>query len=313
MNQRNLDLDTIRTLVVANDLGGYGQAAERLGRTPSAVSLQMKRLQQDLGATLFRKQGRGISLTEAGEIVLRYGRRLLAVNDELVSTIRGASLAGAVRLGCCQDFAENILPSVLSRFTKLYPLVQMEVRIEGNAALVEAIEKGHLDLALVVGHAGKPTAEVLGSLDLVWIAGENFSLRPEQPLPLVLLGPQCAFRKKAIEALDRMGRPWRVAAVSPSLAGLWASAIAGLGITVRSSLGLPAHLISGKEMFGLPSLGSFPISLHSHAPIMNEGVDRLRQMLREDLAGLNRPRRTKPHTKKVNGKLLELHTSAKSF
>jgi DNA-binding transcriptional LysR family regulator len=105
---------------------GYGQAAARLRRTHSAIRLQMKRLQEDIGATLFRKDGRGLALTEACEIVLRYGRRMLALNDELLDTIRGAPLAGSVRLGFSQDFAETVLPPVLSQFTKLYPLVLVD-------------------------------------------------------------------------------------------------------------------------------------------------------------------------------------------
>src|SRR3954468_24629525 len=137
----NLDLDTLRTLVVANELGGYGEAGARLGRTPSAISLQMKRLQHDVGAPLFRKQGRGIALTEAGENVLHFARRMLALNDELLDTVRGASLRGSVRLGVSQDFADEILPRVLSRFSALYPLVMVELRIDGNAALVNAVEK----------------------------------------------------------------------------------------------------------------------------------------------------------------------------
>jgi len=289
MNTANLDLDTLRTLVVAADLGGYGQAAARLGRTPSAISLQMKRLQEDVGANLFRKEGRGVALTEAGEIVLRYGRRMLAMNDELLDTIRGASLAGNVRLGCSQDFAETVLPDVLSQFTKLYPLVQMEVRIEGNAALVEAVQKNQLDLALAVGHADQPTAELLGELELVWIAGQEFTSRSNQPLPLVLLGPQCAFRKEAIQSLDHANLPWRIAAVSPSLAGLWASAIGGLGITARSSLGLPAKLVWDKAMFDLPPLPAFPVTLHTQSGALSDGVERLRNILRQaTTAALNR-------------------------
>ena len=284
MNMDNLDLDTLRTLSVASDLGGYGQAAQRLGRTPSAISLQMKRLQEDVGASLFRKNGRGVALTEAGEIVLRFGRRMLAINDELLDTVRGASLAGNVRLGCSQDFAETVLPEVLSQFMKLYPLVQMEVRIEGNAALVEAIQKNQLDIALAVGQADQPTAEILGTLDLVWIAGREFSSRFDQPLPLVLLGPQCAFRKEAIQKLDDAKKPWRIAAVSPSLAGLWASAIGGLGITVRSSLGLPARLIWDKAMFDLPKLPSFPVTLHTQSGEMSDGVERLRAIIRDAVA-----------------------------
>jgi DNA-binding transcriptional LysR family regulator len=289
MNTTNLDLDTLRTLIVANDLGGYGQAAVRLGRTPSAISLQMKRLQEDVGATLFRKDGRGVVLTEAGEIVLRFGRRMLDMNDELLDTIRGASLAGNVRLGFSQDFTETVLPRVLSQFMKHYPLVQMEVRIEGNAALVEALEKGQLDLALAVGHAEHPTAEILGELELVWIAGDEFSRRADQPLPLVLLGPQCAFRKKALQELDQSNIPWRIAAVSPSLSGLWASAIGGLGITARSSLGLPAGLAWHKAMFDLPELPAFPVTLHAQANSASEGVERLRAITREAVVAALRP------------------------
>jgi DNA-binding transcriptional LysR family regulator len=276
----NLDLDTLRTLVVANDLGGYGQAATRLGRTPSAISLQMKKLQADVGATVFRKSGRGVALTEAGEIVLRYARRMLALNDEVLDTVRGASLAGRIRIGVSQDFAETVLPRALSQFTKLYPLVQLDVRIEGNAVLVEAVSKGEIDLVLVVGHAQRPSAITLGTIDLVWIAGRDFAPRDE-PLPLVVLGPQCVFRKEAIESLDAAGHPWRIAAVSPSLAGLWALGIAGLGVTVRSALGVPRSLVSHKTLFDLPRLGAFPVTLHAAAGGLSPGVERLRDILRD--------------------------------
>src|SRR6516225_9985175 len=130
----NLDLDTLRTLSVAHDLGSLAQAAVQLGRTPSAISLQMKRLQDDLGIPLFRKHGRGLSLTEAGETALAYARRILALNDELLDTMQGANLAGQIRVGCPQDFAP-ILPSVLSQFASFYPRMQIELLIEGNAAL----------------------------------------------------------------------------------------------------------------------------------------------------------------------------------
>jgi DNA-binding transcriptional LysR family regulator len=281
MNSTTLDLDTLRTLVTANDLHGYGQAAVRLGRTPSAISLQMKRLQADVGTSLFRKHGRGLALTEAGEIVLRYGRRMLELNDELMDTVRGASLAGSISLGFSQDFAETVLPVVLSQFTKLYPLVQMEVRIEGNAALVNAVENGQLDVALAVGQADRPTAQVIGELELVWIAGREFKRRKDQQLPLVLLGPQCAFRTTATRTLDESGVPWRIAALSPSVNGLWASAIGGLGITVRSAMGLPSRLVSGKALFGLPTLGSFPVTLHTGPQSLPVGVERLRAIVND--------------------------------
>jgi DNA-binding transcriptional LysR family regulator len=160
----------------------------------------------------------------------------------------------------------------------------MEVRIEGNAALVEAIETEQLDVALVVGHADRPSAEVLGELDLVWIRGKQFSAPDREPLPLVLLGPQCAFRKQAIRSLDRAGIRWRIAAVSPSLAGIWASALGGLGVTARSALGLPAKLVSAAQMFNLPQLGSFPATLHMRQNDTSESSSRLRALIREAVA-----------------------------
>ncbi|MEO7458350.1 MAG: LysR substrate-binding domain-containing protein [Gemmatimonadaceae bacterium] len=241
----------------------------------------MKRLQQDVGASLFRKQGRGIALTEAGEMVLHFATCMLALNDELLDTVRGASLRGSVRLGVSQDFADEILPNVLSRFSTLYPLVMVELRIDGNAALVEAVAKDHLDLALAIGHDSVANAEVIGSLDLVWIAGEGFITRAEQSLPLVVLGPQCAFRKEAIRALDEVGMTWRVAAVSPSVAGVWAAARGGLGITARSSLGLPPALSYGRTMFGLPALGAFPVTLHMRPRDATDAVQRLYEIVRE--------------------------------
>jgi DNA-binding transcriptional LysR family regulator len=278
----NLDIDTLRTLAIANELGGYGAAGTRLGRTPSAISLQMKRLQRDVGAPLFRKSGRGVALTEAGEIVLRFAKRILALNDELLDTVGGASLRGSVRLGFSQDFADEILPTVLARFSTLYPLVTVELRIDGNAALVDAIENDQLDLALAIGHEEKKTAEVVGSLDLVWIAGTDFLVRAEQALPLVVLGPQCAFRKAAIRALDDAGVSWRLAAVSPSVAGVWAAARGGLGVTMRCALGLPASLAHGKSMFGLPALGEFPVTLHGRrGGASSDGVRRLREIVRK--------------------------------
>jgi DNA-binding transcriptional LysR family regulator len=281
MNLPALDLDTLRTLVVAKELGGYGRAGARLGRTPSAISLQMKRLQQDVGATLFRKDGRGLALTESGEIVLRYARRMLALNDELLDTVRGAALIGRVRIGMSQDFAETVLPAVLSRFAALYPLVVIEVRIDGNAALVDAVRKRELDIALAVGHAEETTSEQVGVLELVWIAGKGFTPRAGQPLPLVMLGPQCQFRQEAIRKLEDASLPWRIAALSPSLAGVWASARGGLGITVRSAAGLPSDLVCDGSLFGLPPLASFPITLHVRPGAVSAGVARLQEIVRE--------------------------------
>lgn len=274
----NLDLDTLRTLVVAHDRGGLAQAAEHLGRTPSAISLQMKRLQEVLGIPIFRKRGRGLALTEAGEIALSHARRLLVLNDELLDTLQGTNLAGQIRVGCPQDFA-SILPSVLSHFAALYPRMQVELHVEGNAALVEAIDKARIDLAVVIGYEDRAGAQAVGQLDLVWIASSTFQPPHKQPLPLAVLGPQCAFRRRALQELEAAGIPCRIAANSQSLNGLWAALLGGLGVTVRTALDIPAGLVCGASLHGLPPPGSLAVTLHRHAAAGGVAVDRMAALL----------------------------------
>lgn len=278
----NLDLDTLRTLAVAHDCGGLAKAAEQLGRTPSAISLQMKRLQDDLGTTIFRKRGRGLALTEAGELALSYARRMLVLNDELLDTMQGANLAGHIRIGCPQDFA-TVLPAVLSHFTSLYPRMQIELNIEGNASLLEGIEKARIDLALIIGHEDHANAQTVGRLDLVWIAASSFSPPPKAPLPLAMLGPQCAFRRRALQHLDTAKIPYRIAANSPSLDGLWAALLGGLGVTARTALNLPDGLGSAASPYGLPVLGSLPVSLHRTSSANSVTADRMADLLKRAL------------------------------
>lgn len=279
MSITNLDLDTLRTLVLAAELGSYGEAARRLGRTPSAVSLQMKRLQEDTNAPLFRKDGRKLALTEIGEIVLCYGRRMLELNDEALDRARGASLAGIVKLGMVQDFAETVLPDVLSRFAVLYPLVQIEVRIDRNVGLIDAIDNGHLDLALSFGNTERPSAELLGEIPITWIGSRQFRWQPGQTLPLVMFDSQCSMRERAIQALSRVGAEWRIALTSPSLAGLWAGASAGLGVTVRSQMGLPSNLVASPTLYGLPALGAFSVRLHRCKDARSQAVTRFSEII----------------------------------
>jgi len=274
----NLDLDTFRTLSVAQELGSLAQAAEQLGRTPSAISLQMKRLQDDLGIVLFRRHGRNLALTEAGVVVLNYARRILALHDELLDTMQGASIAGNIRLGCTQDFAP-ILPSVLSQFSLLYPRMQIELRIEGNAALADAVEASQIDLAVVIGQEGRASAKTVGHLDLVWIAASNFAVPQGQPLPLAALGPQCIFRKRMIKHLDEREIQYRIAANSPSLDGLWASLLGGLGVTARTALNLPDGLIASGSLYGLPELGQLPITFQRSAHSDSKAIDCMAELL----------------------------------
>jgi DNA-binding transcriptional LysR family regulator len=295
----NLDLDTLRTLAIAHDRGGLAQAAEHLGRTPSAISLQMKRLQEDLGIAIFRKRGRGLALTEAGEIALAYARRMLVLNDELLDTMQGANLAGHIRVGCPQDFAP-VLPAVLSQFTSLYPRMQIELHIEGNAALVDAIDKARIDLAVVIGHEGHANAHTVGRLDVRWIASSTFKPPHKQPLPLAMLGPQCPFRRGALQQLEAAKLPYRIAASSPSLNGLYAALLGGLGVTARTALNLPEGLVSDASLHGLPPLGSLPVTVHRYPRANSVTADRMASLLTKALDVLLPSRPTHPTRPKTH-------------
>ncbi len=293
---RNLDLDTLRTLVTTHDVGGFTQAADRLGRTPSAISLQMKRLQEELGTPLFRKQGRTLKLTEAGQTALGYARRMLALNDDFLQTMQGVTLAGTLRIGAPQDFA-SVLPDALRQFTALYPRTQVELRIEGNGALIEALDKSQLDLALTIGFADRKDGLLLGELPVLWIASRTFRMQ-DASLPLAVLGPQCAFRKEAMQQLETAGIPYRIAATSPSLDGLWAALQGGLGITARTAMQLPASLMANKSLHRLPVLPSFPVALHRGQNVTaTPAVDALHSLLgmatRGVLAGLTYPQHSR--------------------
>lgn len=285
MNLPNLDMDVLRTLAMAMELGGFARAAERLGRTQSAVSLQMRRLEDQLGQKLFRKQGRTVALTDAGDTVLGYARRILELNDEAVAAVRGAAIAGSVRLGVHQDFAEAWLPAVLTQFVRAHPAVHIAAQVERNAVLVDRLAHGELDLALVFGQSSPYgpglVAHPVGEVPMAWIAARGYAPPAGVPLPLVMFEPPCVFREASLAALERARVPWRIALTSPSLAGLWAAAGAGLGVTARTRIGLPPGL--APITTGLPALPRVALTLHGIAD-MPPAVARLREILLEVLA-----------------------------
>jgi DNA-binding transcriptional LysR family regulator len=276
------DLPLLHTLVAAADSGGLVRAAARVGLTPSAVSLQMRRLEEQAGCPLFRKQGRRAALTPAGERLVSYARRLLRLDEEAHAALQEDAAAGVVRVGAPQDVAERWLPAELARFARARPRVRLEVVIDRSAILCDAVAQGRLDVALAFGEFEPSAASALGELPMAWLASPGLA-RPArgEPVPLVLFDPPCGFRTAALAALDRAGRPWRVAVTSPSLSVLWAGAAAGLGVTARTTLGAPATLRSAGARLGLPPLdpvrlwllqasdGAAPAAL---ATILEEGI-----------------------------------------
>jgi DNA-binding transcriptional LysR family regulator len=267
MTRTNFDLDVLRSFVTGVELGSFAQAADRLGRSTSAVSAQLRKLEAQAGAAVFRKAGRGLALTEAGETMLAYARRLIDLNDEAAGAMRGADLEGWVRLGMPEDFGEAVLPDVLGRFSRAHPKVRIEARVARNAELLGQAAENRLDLALVWNDGSSATrGETVSDVQLRWIgptaAHHIWQAGSGEPLPLVVFEAPCIVRSAATAALDRAGIPWRVVFTSPSLGGLWAAVSAGLGYTVRTGIGLPAGLRAlGAGEGGLPKLPSLALSL----------------------------------------------------
>ncbi len=259
----NLDIDILRSLVTGVDLGSFARAADRLGRSQSAISLQLRKLEEQLGVSLLRKQGRGLALTEAGEVMLAYARRLLALNDEAVTAVRGPAMAGDLRFGLPQDFAETWFPKTLALFARAHPQTRISVTVDRNAVLIDRLDRGELDLALVLAwHVDRPRMIPVVNLPMAWIGSRDQPFNPgSEPVPLVMFEAPCIFRQAAGDALDAAGLAWRVAFTSPSLSGLWAAIAAGLGVTLRTAASGAAGLQHLGPESGLPPLPEISLML----------------------------------------------------
>ncbi|WP_113720639.1 LysR substrate-binding domain-containing protein [Aeromonas salmonicida] len=260
----NLDLDALRSYVLGLDCGSFALAAQRLCRSTSAVSAQLKKLEQQCGTELVMKRGRHLVPTASGERLLGYAKRLLELNDEAVLALKGELLQGEIRLGVQEDFGESLLPAVLGPLCRQHPALRMTTRIDRNAQLMKGIREGTLDMALAWQHPEeRMDAHLIDLVSLQWIAHPNWDPAPllarGEPLPLVLFDAPCLMRSRAIKALDDAGIPWRIAFTSQSLGGIWAALQAGLGITVRSAIGMPASLSRLADV--LPSPGTLGVVL----------------------------------------------------
>src|SRR5262249_51516676 len=157
--------------------------------------------------------------TEAGETLLSYARRILALNDEAMTALRGRAVAGEVRFGMPGDFAETWLPEILGRFKRAHPAVRIEARLDPNRGPPDQLDRGELDLALVFGGEERAGSELLAELPTIWIGGAEPASRPGEPVPLAVFDSPCVFRDPGIAALDRAGIAWRIAFTSPGLPG----------------------------------------------------------------------------------------------
>lgn len=258
------DLDALRSFVTGIECGSFAQAASRLCRSTSAVSAQLKKLEQQCGADLVVKRGRHLALTQNGEIIMGYARRLLALNDEAQRALQGERLQGEIRIGMQEDFGESLMPGILGEFKRHHPGIRIIARVDRNRALLNALNDNMLDMALLwQAESVQREGKTIGQCRLEWITHPQLNiatlLAEGKPLPLVMLESPCLMRSRAIDCLDRANIAWQVVFISHSLSGIWAAVQAGLGITVRTRIGMPGNLRVAGSL--LPSPGSLGISL----------------------------------------------------
>src|SRR6267142_7053492 len=203
-----IDIDQLRTFIAIAETGSFTRAADIVHKTQSAVSMQMKRLEERLDRAIFARDGRASKLTEDGERLLDYARRIVKLNIEALSAFSDSELSGRVRLGVPDDYADRYLPEIMARFSRAYPGVELTVSCQPSIELIALIDDNELDLAIVTNCESKRPAEIFRRERLLWVSSNRHSIHLEERLPLALGRPSCMWRQSAIEELERVGRPY---------------------------------------------------------------------------------------------------------
>ena len=235
-----LDGDLLRSFAAVAETGSVTAGAVALGRTQSAVSQQIRRLETMLGQSLFLRQARGVRLTASGERLFGRARQLLGLIETTTSELRGDSLEGYVRVGVPEEYGATLLPAVLARFAAAHPGVQVSLRCEASPALEMATFADELDLAVLLIDSGRGEGELLAEDPTVWVAPATPGIEREDPLPVAMFDEDCWWRSWALRSLGARGRRYRVACSSRSVAGLQAAVSAGLAVAVLSLSTAPA-------------------------------------------------------------------------
>lgn len=259
-----LDIDLLRSFAIVAHTGALSRAAERVGRSQAALSMQMKRLEALVDQPLLTRTGRGVLLTVQGERLLVHARRILVSHDDAVAELSGRSLIGTLRFGCPDDYAQAFLPALLRGFAQHHPAAAVEVVCAATPRLVERHERGGLDLALI----SVPLAderEILRREDLVWVATRDAPLRWPDPMPLALGDPDTLDHRAALAALDRARQTYRVAYASGSLSGLLAVVRSGQAVAVLTRSAVPPDLRIQSRASGLPSLPQIGLTIRLDA------------------------------------------------
>jgi DNA-binding transcriptional LysR family regulator len=270
-----LDPDLLQAFVAVAERRSFTRAAAALNRTQASVSLQVKRLEDRLGVVLFHRTTTQVALSPAGERLLGYARRILALNEEAFGRMQEHKVEGQVRLGVMDDYGTHIVPPLLASFAASYPGIRVEMET-GLTQSMPAQLGARYDLVIAMHPVLHPTkaagdGEFLRREQAVWAAGPSFVPQERDPLPLALYPQGCLFRGWAMEALDAAKRPWRLAFVSHSLAAVEAIAAQGLAVTVVKAGTFPSRLRALSASDGLPPLPGADIRLHTARKLSRAG------------------------------------------
>jgi len=288
--QDGLDPDLLRAFAYIAEEGSFTRAAERVGRTQSAVSMQVQRLETQLGQrVLMRGKGGAVSLTPHGRYLLDRAREVLALNDEIWRAFRAPQMHGTVRLGTPDDYALRYIPAVLRRFAESHPSVDVDVTCSSSTPLLAKMKAGELDLALISEGHEKPnvSGDLLWRGPLVWITSERHAPHRLDPLPVALAAGDCAWRRAAVRALDGAGRRYRVAYISETQAGTLTPVVAGLAVSVSPSTAVPPGVRVLPPGDPLPVLGDAGILLvqahDARQPVTDALASHIRDTFRAEL------------------------------
>jgi len=281
---KNLQTDLLRAFVTVIELGGFTQAAEWLGRSQPAISLQIKRLEQLLEQTLLIRSGQQLELSYSGQLLFRYAKQILAINDEAVAQFSKTSVSGKIHFGIPSEFATTLLPKIVGRFAQAYPNVTLEVTCALSKQLLSEPERHSYDLILALHD--DPTAagdNLVKEDDLVWVTGTDHDAHLQRPLPLIVAPEGCIYRQRGAERLKDNQYDWRVVYTIPDLTGIQAAIDEGLGVTVLAKSTVPENLRILKPSEKLPKLGKVGISLIHQNSESSEAISRLMEFVKASL------------------------------
>lgn len=263
-----IDPDLLNTFVVLAQCGLFTKTADIVGLSQSAVSQQIQKLEKILGTSLIQRTKRAITLTPQGEVLLVKAQQILLQHELMISEINQTQLSGSIRFGAPEDFTTTYLPSILSRFTKIYPNVHLDVCCQLTVPLLKGFEQGHFDLVIAKTNRKRHLAHTqkLWEESLVWVYSSEYPLEraiQERSIHLVLSPEPCVYRARAVELLKKHNYQFEHVFTSPSLAGSLAAVRGGLGVTVQPNTSVPEDLShsSSSAKSRLPALGTSEISL----------------------------------------------------